>query len=234
MSLRPIAAQWFELVTVHKELARVMECLSRTGAVELEARSRATDRLLFPGLDDELKAHRELARRYQHYWPAAAAVDSRRSGALSDTLKSARARLAEWSDCGRSDHRRDRTAVAGNRRSRAIARGPAKRGDRLSRHLHLLAGAGPKLQVRLLALPAGTLPRELPALVLFKPWQTPDANYALVRRPAGRHRRHRSAASGPERPPCCRCRRGCRRSPSKPIAAIDERLAELDAATRRR
>ena len=95
MSLRPIAAQWFELVTVHKELARVMECLSRTGAVELEARSRATDRLLFPGVEDELKAHRELARHYQNYWPAPAA-DGRRPAELSETLKSARARLAEW------------------------------------------------------------------------------------------------------------------------------------------
>ena len=64
MSLRPVAAQWFELVTVHKELARVMECLSRTGAVELEARSSATDRLLFPGLDEALKSHHELAQRY--------------------------------------------------------------------------------------------------------------------------------------------------------------------------
>jgi len=35
MSLRPVPAMWFELVTVHEELARVMECLSRTGAVEL-------------------------------------------------------------------------------------------------------------------------------------------------------------------------------------------------------
>ena len=76
MSLRPIAAQWFELVTVHKELARVMECLSRTGAVELEARSSATDRLLFPGLDEALKSHRELARRYQNYWPPPAARPS--------------------------------------------------------------------------------------------------------------------------------------------------------------
>ena len=42
------------------------------------------------------------------------------------------------------------------------------------------AGAGPKLQVRLFALPAGAQLRELPALVLFKPWQTPDASYVLA------------------------------------------------------
>ena len=98
MTLRPVAAQWFELVTVHKELARVMECLSRTGAVELEARSSATDRLLFPGLDEALKSHHELAQRYQNYWPAPAAGDSRRAEDLGEMLRSARGRLAEWAE----------------------------------------------------------------------------------------------------------------------------------------
>ena len=55
MTLRPVATHWFELVTVHQELARVMECLSRTGAIELEARDRAADRLLFPDLGDAIK-----------------------------------------------------------------------------------------------------------------------------------------------------------------------------------
>ena len=178
MSLRPIAAQWFELVTVHKELARVMECLSRTGAVELEARSRATDRLLFPGLEDELKAHRELARHYQNYWPAPAA-DGHRPEQLSETLKSARARLAEWAAAA------DPIIAVSERLARETADLEQLRAALQSTanswpDLHLLAGAGPKLQVRLLALPAGTLLREIPALVLFKPWQTPDGNYVLV------------------------------------------------------
>jgi len=46
--------------------------------------------------------------------------------------------------------------------------------------LHLLSGAGPKLKVRLLALPTGTLLREIPALVVFKSWLTPQTNYVLV------------------------------------------------------
>ena len=93
MSLRPVPAKWFELVTVHNELAQVMECLSRTGTVELEARSRTTDRLLLPGLNDELKSSRELARRYQHYWPPPAPAAERRPEQLVETLKAARTRL---------------------------------------------------------------------------------------------------------------------------------------------
>ena len=179
MSLRPIAAQWFELVTVHKELARVVECLSRTGAVELEARGRATDPLLFPGLEDELKAHRELARHYQNYWPAPAAAVGRRPELLSETLKSARARLSEWAaavDPIIAVSERLAREAADLEQLRAALQCTADSWP----DLHLLAGAGPKLQVRLLVLPAGTLLRELPALVLFKPWQTPDGNYVLV------------------------------------------------------
>jgi V/A-type H+-transporting ATPase subunit I len=179
MTLRPVAAQWFELVTVHKELARVMECLSRTGAVELEARSSATDRLLFPGLDEALKSHHELAQRYQNYWPAPTAGDSRRPEDLSETLKSARARLTEWAVAAdpliaSSEQLAQETADLEQLHAALQGTGST------CPDLQLLAGAGPKLLVRLLVLPAGTLLREIPALVLFKPWQTPDANYVLV------------------------------------------------------
>jgi V/A-type H+-transporting ATPase subunit I len=179
MTLRPIAAQWFELVTVHKELTRVMECLSRTGAVELEARSRATDRLLFPGLDEALKSHHELAQRYQNYWPSPAAGDGRRSEDLSETLQSERGRLAEWAEAA------DPLIAASERLARETAdleqlRAALGSTDSTCPDLRLLVGAGPKLQARLLVLPAGTLLRDIPALVLFKPWQTPQANYVLV------------------------------------------------------
>ena len=36
MNLHPLSTRWFELATVHAELGSVMDCLSRTGAVELE------------------------------------------------------------------------------------------------------------------------------------------------------------------------------------------------------
>lgn len=179
MSLRPVVAQWFELATVHKELARVMECLSRTGAVELEARSSATDRLLFPGLDEELKSHHELAQRYRNYWPTPAAADSRRPEHLSETLKSARARLSLWIDeadtlIADSERVAQEAADLGQLRAALQSTGST------CPDLQLLAGAGPKLHVRLLALPSGAQLREIPALVLFKPWQAPETNYVLV------------------------------------------------------
>jgi V/A-type H+-transporting ATPase subunit I len=179
MSLRPIATQWFEVVTVHTELAGVLECLSRTGAVELETSSRPTDRLLFPGITDELKAHRELARHYQNYWPAPALAERRQPEQLSETMKSARERLSAWATAAdpliaRSEKLAREMTDLGELRTALAATADSWP------NLHLLAGAGPKLQVRLLALPTGTLLREISALVLFKPWLTPQTNYVLV------------------------------------------------------
>jgi V/A-type H+-transporting ATPase subunit I len=179
MTLRPIAAHWFELVTVHNELARVMECLSRTGAVELEAQSRTADHLLFPGLTEELRNHRELARRYQHYWPAAVSTQKRRPEHLRETLKSARQRLADWAaqaDPIIAAIEQAAQEVANLERLQAALQSAGSDFP----DLRLLVAAGPKLQVRLLLLAASTILREVPALVLFKSWQTPAANYVLV------------------------------------------------------
>ncbi len=178
MSFRPVAAHWFELVTIHQELARVMECLSRTGAVELEAHSRVSERLLLPGIEEEIKQHRELARRYQSYWPAPAGGE-RRSEHLSETLKSAQTRLTEWT------READPIIAASEQASQEAADLECLRaalqiaGDDFP-DIGLLTGAGPKLAVCLLTLPAGTLLREIPSLVLFKSWQTPQTGFALL------------------------------------------------------
>ena len=183
MSLRPVSAKWFELVTVHKELARVMQCLSQTGAVELEARSRPTERVLFPGLDEELKSCRELARRYQHYWPASAPAPQRRTEELSETLKAARARLEGWAN--EADpiiliiEKLSQNAVDLAQLRAALE----SAGDNFP-DIHALNRAGPKLRARLFALPAEAQWQELPALVLIKRWQTADASYVLAVGPA--------------------------------------------------
>jgi V/A-type H+-transporting ATPase subunit I len=184
MTLRPTAARWFELVTVRKDLARVMECLSRSAAVELEAQSGRAERLAFPELEKELQAHRELARHYQGYWPAAVATQRRQGEPLNQTLSSARERLKAWAA------RADPIIAAIERLSREI--GNLDQLNESLTHagsdlpdLRLLAGAGPTLQVRLVRLAAETKLREVPALVLFKTWDAPTAKYVLLvgRRP---------------------------------------------------
>jgi len=179
MSLRPVPAKWFELVTAHKELAPVMACLSRTGAVELEARSRPAYRLLFPGLSDALKTYQDLARRYQQYWPSAAAAAAPHAEELSETLNAATARLTAWT--ARAD-----PLIAEIETTTQAAADLARLRTALQSagpdfpNMQMLGRAGPKLQSRLFALPVGVHLREVPALVLIRPWQTPEANYVLA------------------------------------------------------
>ena len=179
MSLRPIPARWFELVTVHSELARVMECLSHTGAVELEARSRPANRLLFPGLGEELKSHLALARRYQHYWPPPAPAAEHRAEELSEMLAAARARLAAWATQADPIIAADEK-VAQNAADLAQLRTALQAAGDDFPDLRMLSRAGPKLQARLFALPAGVRLQELPAVVLVKPWRTRDACYLVA------------------------------------------------------
>ena len=152
---------------------------ARTGTVELEVTGRATDRLLFPGLGEELKSHHELARRYQHYWPPPAPAAERRTEELSKMLKAARARLAAWAEQAdpiiTTIEKLSQNAADLEQLRAALQSAGDKFPD-----IHSLSRAGPKLQVRLFALPAGVLLRELPALLLVMPWQTPDASYALA------------------------------------------------------
>lgn len=179
MTLRPIAAHWFELLTAHGQLARTMECLSRTGAVELEARSGQEQRVVLPDVSEQLKAHHELARRYRSYWPDAVQTARPRTEALNEILKSARARLEAWAQEADpvivSIERISRETVDLDQLSEAVTHGAAALPD-----LRLLVGAGPKLTVRLVRLAAGSQLRELPALVLFRAWNAATANYLLV------------------------------------------------------
>jgi hypothetical protein len=78
-----------------------------------------------------------------------------------DTVKSARARLAEWAAAA------DPMIAAGERRAQEVTGQEAK----------VRADAAGALQGR---AQAGTLLREIPALFLFKPRQTPEANYVRV------------------------------------------------------
>jgi V/A-type H+/Na+-transporting ATPase subunit I len=179
MTFRPIAARWFELVTVHKDLARSMECLSRTGAVQLEALSSRAERLVLPDVADQLKAFHELARRYQSYWPPAAPTGKRRAEHLSETLSTARKRLETWAEKAdpiiASIEQIAREITDIDNLNEALAHAGAGFPD-----LKLLVAAGPRLQARLVRLAAGSRLREVPALVLLKSWTAPSANYMLV------------------------------------------------------
>ena len=69
MTLRPVPASWFELVTTREELASVLDTLAREGTIQLETYSRSAETLFPESVDDELNAYHELAKQYRSYWP---------------------------------------------------------------------------------------------------------------------------------------------------------------------
>ena len=71
MSLRPVPARWFELLTTREDLVRALEILAHTGKIQLETRSRSTRQAIMPDLRDRFEEFNRLARRYRQYWPAA-------------------------------------------------------------------------------------------------------------------------------------------------------------------
>jgi V/A-type H+/Na+-transporting ATPase subunit I len=177
MSFRPVPTRWFELVTVHKDLPRVLRCLSQTGAAQLEARDDAGDCSLLPDLTEPLKAYRELARRSRHYWPAPVLPDPS-SEPLIETLNSARQRLAAWDEQAEAIiteiERLSRQGAELEQLQQALREVGAHLPD-----LKLLAGAGPRLQARLLLFPDGAKLREFPPLLLVKRWETAAGAYVL-------------------------------------------------------
>ncbi|HXQ63364.1 MAG TPA: hypothetical protein VN787_00805 [Steroidobacteraceae bacterium] len=69
MTLRPVAARWFEVLTDREHLGAVLECLAGTRSVELEVTSATDSAAAVPDYRDVLTEYRELGRRYAPYWP---------------------------------------------------------------------------------------------------------------------------------------------------------------------
>jgi len=69
MSLRPVSARWFELLTTRDDLTVAVETLARTGRVELETQSGIEARFTMPDLHQRMEEYSRLSDRYHAYWP---------------------------------------------------------------------------------------------------------------------------------------------------------------------
>ena len=96
MSLRPISARWFEVLTARDDLVRTVEILARSGKVQLETYSETTKRLVMPDLRDRFEVYNRLSRRYQAYWPASGIQPSELPGKPSERLDKALDELLAW------------------------------------------------------------------------------------------------------------------------------------------
>ena len=94
--LRPQACKWFELTTSRDELARVLEALARTGAVELQTHERRAAPLVIGGAERLLEQFHDLAKSYQRHWPAERPPRTARVSDPGATLAARVALLDAW------------------------------------------------------------------------------------------------------------------------------------------
>ena len=156
MTLRPASASWFELLTSREELGATLDCLAGTGAVQLEAYSRAEQRLALPDLRATLAEYETLARRYGHYWPNA--VDLRHAAArdLLEAPRDALERVRGWAKEADPLIAELEELAQSAEDIALLTQLQALSGDGLAR-LDQVAHAGPVLAGRVYLLPDGGL-----------------------------------------------------------------------------
>jgi V/A-type H+-transporting ATPase subunit I len=178
MGMRPEAARWFELLTPREQLAKALECLAYTGAVELQIHSEPEQALEIPGLSTALSEYGELARHYGRWWPQAdiPPIDdaTEPTRAMHEALARLRAWAADAEPIIREAERLDVEAGEFGELHGALA-APGLQLPDLAR----LAAAGPVLGARLFRLPPRAMPRALPPSVITQ-WLTADDSIYLL------------------------------------------------------
>jgi V/A-type H+-transporting ATPase subunit I len=177
--LRPVKAHWFQLVTTRKDVAEVMECLAKTGAVELEASNEPIAHLLIGGIDEELKDYRALAEHDRPFWPPPADTVLHLAEPIDEALKKALADLRAWASdadplIAKIEH------LAQQIRDLELFAEAAKLAGTAFDNVEPFAAAGPRLAAVLIALPTHTVFAGLPPAVLFKDFDGLKTTYVLL------------------------------------------------------
>ena len=167
MTLRPASAQWFELLTSREELGTALDCLAATGSVQLEAHSQSGQRLALPDLRTVLAEYETLARRYGHFWPAAAIVHPGPQHALLEAPRAALEALQAWAAAADPLIAELESLAQSAEDLRLLAELQQRSGEALAR-LDQLARAGPVLAGRVYLLADAGLPLALPGNVLLQ------------------------------------------------------------------
>ncbi|MEJ2508386.1 MAG: V-type ATPase 116kDa subunit family protein [Gammaproteobacteria bacterium] len=179
MSLRPVPARWFELLTARDDLAAALEALARTDSVELESHSDTTTQLVLPDLQGRLEEYNQLAHRYQRYWPQTALRPSTTPGGRPQAiLDRALEQLHTWRE--EAD-----PAIARLEELRAEQSDLELLQEMLGSFplagldLGLLGGSGPAIAVRLFVLPPNARLTHMPPAVIHV-WAFSDEHAFLL------------------------------------------------------
>jgi len=183
VTLRPVSASWFELLTSREELGAALDCLAASGSVQLEAYSRSEQRLALPDLRTTLADYETMARRYGHYWPRAAVLRHAPEHDLFDAPREALDRVRAWAKAADPLIAELEELAQAGEDTALLAQLLAVAGDGLAR-LDQVARAGPVLAGRAYLLPEGGPPQALPPNVLLQRVALDDRLFLLAVGPA--------------------------------------------------
>jgi V/A-type H+-transporting ATPase subunit I len=166
MSLRPVSARWFELLTPREDLTTSLECLAETGAVELQAHSETPNPLTLPNLESTLEEFAELSRKYSAYWPTAVLrAGKHQSQPPKQILEQATNALHRWC-AGSEPVIRQLHSLNSERSDLALLESLITSGADFLPEEQLLAKAGPVLGSAIFVMPREAWPEAIPASVI--------------------------------------------------------------------
>ena len=178
--MRPHRASWFELLTSREELGGVLQCLARSGIVELETYSDISQPEWLPDMQEVLQQFRALSDRYQQYWPKPAPAPDHHQCTDSDSGKQIMGSLLDWSSQAEPLVVEFQQLGAEQELLRLLRHWLENVPPDALPDMELLHAAGPVMSVRLYVLPVDTWPETTgPSLMLHKT-ESPRHNFLLV------------------------------------------------------
>lgn len=179
MSLRPVAARWFELLTAREDAAPALELLARTGSIELEARGEDSRLLNLRDMRALVEQYQGLYRRYHTHWPRSTPRAGAGAGSPYRTLKKALEVVHGWErEAAPLIARLE--SLAGTQRELNLFAEMLRAADDDGIDYARLAGAGTSIAARLFVLPPGSRCEVLSGRLLVNRYHSPMYTFVLV------------------------------------------------------
>jgi V/A-type H+/Na+-transporting ATPase subunit I len=185
VTLRPGSTRWFEALVLKRDISGALDCLARTGAVQLESKSAdpLPNREQGADLGECERIYERLRERYGAYWPEPKIRPLDGTASLDDRMARMLSYLQEWA----ADADGTVQALQASRqelRELSILRELFEcAGDEIP-HIGDFLSAGPHLKSVIARLPRDAELQDPPPKVLLQRLQGTDADFVLAIGPA--------------------------------------------------
>lgn len=178
MSLRPAAANWFELLVMRDDLTTALFALAASESVELQAHGRADGGQKTAECRELLAEFENFERRYARYWPPAGPPHARQGEEPNSMLEEAMRSAREWAGQASGPIARLEELTHERNELRAV-HSMLEYAESLP-DLARFSQAGPMLESCVFILPDNKWPESLPGSVIFERVNTPGRTYLLA------------------------------------------------------